>query len=141
MSARSDRDAGRVSVFVAITLLAVFIVIGVSYDGARQLMTMQRAHNLAAEAARSGGQAIDVAAAIDGGPKRLDVDAANAAVNSYRLAAGVTGPAAVIEGNPPEQTITVTVYVTYQPVMLSFFGVEPMQIEATATARPLTDEP
>ncbi|WP_329105204.1 hypothetical protein OG792_31940 [Micromonospora sp. NBC_01699] len=141
MSGRADRDAGRVSVFLAISMLAIFMIIAVSYDGTRRLMAMQRAHNLAAEAARTGGQAIDLGAAIDGGPKRLDVNAAIAAVNGYRAAAGVTGPTPVIEGDPPNQTITVTVQFTYQPILLSAFGMGAVPIEGTATARPLTEEP
>jgi hypothetical protein len=141
MNGRSDRDAGRVSLFLAIAMLAIFTIIGLSYDGTRHLMAMQRAHNLAAEAARTGGQAIDLGAAIDGGPKRLDVNAAIAAVNGYRAAAGVTGPPPVIQGEPPNQTITVTVRFNYQPIMLSAVGVGAIVIEGTATARPLTEEP
>ncbi|MGW4462386.1 hypothetical protein [Micromonospora sp. NPDC004704] len=141
MTGRWDRDAGRVSAFLAIAMLAIFMVVALSYDGTRRLMALQRAHNLAAEAARTGGQAIDLGAAIDGGPKRLDVEAAIAAVNAYRAAAGVGGPPPVIQGEPPNQTITVTVEFDYQPILLSAFGQGAVPIEGTATARPLTDEP
>ncbi|MEV4627925.1 hypothetical protein AB0J90_16720 [Micromonospora sp. NPDC049523] len=141
MSGRWDRDAGRVSAFLAIAILAIFMIVALSYDGTRRLMALQRAHNLAAEAARTGGQAIDLGAAIDGGPKRLDEEAAIAAVNAYRAAAGVDGPPPVIEGEPPDQTITVTVEFDYQPILLRAFGQGAVPITGTATARPLTDEP
>jgi hypothetical protein len=114
------RDAGRVSVFLAIGLFAVFMIIGLSVDGAGQLFAMQRAHNIAAEAARAGGQAIDEGQAIDGGRKVLDPVAAPAAAKAYRNAAGGTGAEPVIDLDG--QAISVDVDLTYEPIMLSFFG-------------------
>lgn len=140
-TAKHDHDAGRVSAFLAIALLAVFMIIGLSFDGAGQLFALQRAHNLAAEAARAGGQAIDEAQAING-ERVIDQAAAIQAVDDYRAAAGVTGPPA---GFPPpgpngEARITVVVELTYQPALLSFFGWEQITVTGEATARLLTEE-
>lgn len=44
-------DAGRVSIFLAVALIGVLAIIGMAFDGAGQLRTLQRAENLAAEAA------------------------------------------------------------------------------------------
>lgn len=136
------RDAGRVSLFLAIALLGVFMIIGLSYDAAGQLNAMRRAQNLAAEAARAGGQEIDQAAAING-EMRLDHVAARQAVDDYRAAAGVTGPPA--EFPPPGpggvETIHVEVVLTYEPALLSFFGWETVTVQGEATARLLTEEP
>ena len=52
-----ERDAGRVSLFLAVSMLGILAIIGMSFDGAGQLRALQRADNLAAEAARAGGQA------------------------------------------------------------------------------------
>lgn len=138
----SERDAGRVSVFLAIALLGVFMIIGLSYDAAGQLSAMQRAQNLAAEAARAGGQEIDQAAAING-EIRLDHVAARRAVDAYRTAAGVTGPPADFPPPGPDgvETIHVEVFLTYEPVLLSFFGWDTVTVRGEATARLLTEEP
>ncbi|MFC4109703.1 pilus assembly protein TadG-related protein [Micromonospora zhanjiangensis] len=127
------------SVFLAIGLFAVFMIIGLSVDGAGQLFAMQRAHNIAAEAARAGGQSIDEGQAIEGGRKVLDPAAAVAAAKAYREAAGATGAEPVVD--PDGQAITVQVDLVYQPVMLRFFGWQrEIVVRETATAR-LLDAP
>ncbi|HEY0700850.1 MAG TPA: hypothetical protein VGD43_23965 [Micromonospora sp.] len=139
-SSDASRDSGRVSVFVAIALFAVLVIIGLVVDGATRLSAMQVADNLAAEAARAGGQAIDEKSAIGGGPKEIDKVAAARAVDRYRRAAGVDGPPPEFPVENGKTLIRVEVVFTYQPVMLSFFGWdEPIEIVGRATANPLTE--
>ncbi|WBB55975.1 pilus assembly protein TadG-related protein [Verrucosispora sp. WMMD573] len=135
-------DAGRVSIFLAVALIGVLAIIGMAFDGAGQLRTLQRAENLAAEAARAGGQAIDRATAIEGGPKRINRREANRAVRSYLAAAGasdftVTFP--VVDG---ETLIRVRVQVTYDRAALGLFGFpNTVTVSGEATARALTGVP
>ncbi|MEJ3742996.1 pilus assembly protein TadG-related protein [Actinomycetes bacterium KLBMP 9797] len=140
MTRRAARDDGRVSIFLAIALAGILIVIGLAYDGAGHLRSLQRAHNLASEAARAGGQAIDVAQAIEGGDKQIDQPAARAAVDAYRAAAGVTGPPATFATGPNgEPLIQVTVIITYDNVFLDVFGFgDTTTVTGTATAGLLT---
>lgn len=91
MTGRRGAESGRVSLFLAVAMTGVLAIVSLAYDGAGQLRTLQRADNLAAEAARSGGQMIDRASAIEGGPKRIDQVAARAAVADYLSAAGEVG--------------------------------------------------
>lgn len=96
-------DDGRVSLFLAAGMIGVLAIIGLAFDGAGQLRSMQRADNLAAEAARTGGQSIDRAKAIEGGPKVIDQVAARAAVSSYLAATEVTASSVefpVVGGRP-----------------------------------------
>lgn len=149
MTAGRGADSGRVSVFLAIALVAVLAVIGLTFDGSAGLRMTQRAENLAAEAARAGGQEIDLARAVDGGVKTIDPAAATAAAFRYldsvtlpenvrlsRSARQVPGP----DGGPPTR-LEVTVILTYQPVMLSLFGAGEVTATGTATARLLTESP
>lgn len=133
-------DRGRVSIFLAIALAGILIIIGLSFDGAGHLRALQRAHNLASEAARAGGQAIDVAQAIEGGTKEIDKPAAQAAVDAYRAAAGVTGPPPTFSTGPDgEPLIEVQVVITYDNVFLDLFGfADTTTVTGTATAVLLT---
>ncbi|MFI7604656.1 pilus assembly protein TadG-related protein [Micromonospora sp. NPDC049366] len=135
-------DAGRVSIFLAVAMVGVLALIGLSFDGAGQLRTLQRADNLAAEAARAGGQAIDRATAIAGGPKRIDQPQARAAVADYLAAvdtAGHTVSFPVVDG---ETLVSVRVEVTYHRSMLGLFGFpDTVTVTGEATARALTGAP
>ena len=139
---RPGRDGGRVSAFLAVAMLGVFMIIGLSFDATGQLNAMRRAQNVAAEAARAGGQEIDQAAAINGEMK-LDHVAASQAVDDYRTAAGVTGPPAEFPASGADgvETIRVEVVLTYEPALLSFFGWDTVTVRGEATARLLTEEP
>lgn len=84
MTLRSGRhrDSGGISILLAICLTAVLMVIGLSVDGGGVMRTTQRADDIAAEAARVGGQAINVQAAIAGSPHLLDTRDSGAAVTA-----------------------------------------------------------
>ncbi|MEV4490972.1 hypothetical protein AB0K04_12730 [Micromonospora coxensis] len=136
------RDEGRVSLFLAVTMAGVLAIIGVAYDGAGQLRSLQRADNLAAEAARSGGQAVDRARAIEGGPKEIDEADARAAVRDYLAAAGVTRYRVTFPVVGGEKQIQVRVTVTYRRHMLGLFGMDStVTVSGEATARALTEAP
>ncbi|MEU6021165.1 pilus assembly protein TadG-related protein [Micromonospora sp. NPDC047134] len=135
-------DAGRVSIFLAVALVGVLAIIGMAFDGAGQLRTLQRAENLAAEAARAGGQAIDRAAAIEGGPKQINQRQARRAVADYLAAAGASGHTVSFPVVDGETQIQVRVTVTYHRAMLGFFGFSnTVTVSGEATARPLTGLP
>ncbi|WP_091090681.1 hypothetical protein [Micromonospora nigra] len=135
-------DGGRVSIFLAVALFGVLAVIGMSFDGAGQLRSLQRADNLAAEAARAGGQAIDRATAIEGGPTRIDQAQARRAVAGYLAAAGATGHSVSFPVVDGETLIQVRVTVTYHRAVLGLFGFDDtVTVSGEATARPLTGAP
>ncbi|WBC10878.1 hypothetical protein [Micromonospora sp. WMMA1947] len=143
MTGRRAAENGRVSLFLAVAMTGVLAIISLAYDGAGQLRTLQRADNLAAEAARAGGQMIDRARAIEGGPKRIDQVAARAAVAAYLDAAGGVRDHEVdfpVVG--AETRIRVRVQITYSRDLLGLFGVQNTAIvSGEATARALTGPP
>ncbi|GAA4566011.1 hypothetical protein GCM10023176_15300 [Micromonospora coerulea] len=143
MTGWTARESGRVSLFLAAAMTGVLVIIGLAYDGAGQLRSLQRADDLAAEAARSGGQVIDRARAIEGGLKQIDEPGARAAVDTYLAAAGgvldhdVSFP--VVDG---EKQIQVRVRITYRRAMLGLFGFgTTVTVTGEATARALTGAP
>ncbi|MDR7278858.1 pilus assembly protein TadG-related protein [Catenuloplanes atrovinosus] len=141
----AERDRGRVSIFLAIALFAVLVMIGLSFDAAGRLRTQQRADNLAAEAARAGGQQIDVAQAMSAGLKVVDMAAAADAAVDYLDRAGVEGDATwVTQGEGCADTarcLRVDVQMTYDMVMLPIFGFpQQVTVNGSATAELLTDE-
>lgn len=136
----SGPDAGRVSLFLAVALIGVLAIIGLAYDGAGQLRSMQRADNLAAEAARAGGQAVDLGQLLNDGSTVLDQAAARTAVGNYLVSvAGVTRwdtEFGTVDGN---STLTVTLDLDYDTVFLDLFGfADNITVPGTATATLLT---
>ncbi|MET8201741.1 pilus assembly protein TadG-related protein [Micromonospora taraxaci] len=132
-------EHGRVSIFLAVTMIGVLAIIGLSFDGAGQLRTLQRAQNLAAEAARAGGQAIDRATAIEGGPKRIDQKEAVKAVGSYLAVAGTAGHTVSFPQVDGETRIRVTVTITYHRSMLGpFVSGKTVTVTGEATASAIT---
>jgi hypothetical protein len=143
MTRRPGRESGRVSLFLAAALAGVLVIIALAYDTAGQLRSVRRADDLAAEAARSGGQVIDRARAIEGGPKEIDEAGARVAVADYlRAAGGVrdhTVDFPVVDG---EKQIQVRVRISYRRDLLGLFGFgNTVTVTGEATARALTGAP
>jgi hypothetical protein len=135
-------EHGRVSIFLAVTMVGVLAIIGLSFDGAGQLRTLQRAQNLAAEAARAGGQAIDRATAIEGGPTRINEPEARKAVASYLAAVNTASHTVNFPEVDGEILIQVTVSITYQRSMLGpFIQDKTVTVTGEATARAITATP
>ncbi|MFR9777231.1 hypothetical protein ACL02O_14375 [Micromonospora sp. MS34] len=143
MSGWTGRESGRVSLFLAAALAGVLMIIGMAYDTAGQLRSVQRADDLAAEAARSGGQVIDRARAIEGGPKVIDEAGARVAVADYlRAAGGVRGHDVSFPVVGGEKQIRVRVRITYRRELLGLFGFRnTVTVSGEATARALTGAP
>ncbi|AVT33314.1 hypothetical protein C6361_32080 [Plantactinospora sp. BC1] len=137
---RLGPDSGRVSLFLAVALIGVLAIIGLAYDGAGQLRTMQRADNLAAEAARAGGQAIDLGQLLLDGTTLLDQPAARTAVGNYLASVdGVERWEVDFAVAGDNSTLTVNLELDYDTVFLDLFGfADNITVPGTATATLLT---
>jgi len=131
MTRKLDDDHGGISAFTAVAIAAVVMLIGLAVDVSGQIRAVARADNVAAEAARAGGQALNTLKAIQGGNKELDPDAAVAAATDYLADAGATGTVTV---DPDLLHLTVTAEIVYQPAFLGAFGYPATTVSATATA-------
>ena len=129
MTRRRD-ERGSVTIWLALTSFVMMMLVGLAVDLGGQVHAQQRAHDLAAQAARTGGQRVQPAPAIQGHYLRVDHAAARGAAQQYLAAAGVSGTVDV-----SADTMTVTVADTYRPRFLSLLGINRLQVTGTATAR------
>lgn len=129
------RDTGRVSVFLAVATFGVLAVIGVAADVPGLWRAMLYASNVATEAARAGGQAIDIDNTAATGQHHVDPTAAEDAAQNYLNSADVDGTITISDDLTE---ITVDVTYTYEPQILGLFGLGPQEVTATHTATLLT---
>ncbi|MFD8947683.1 hypothetical protein ACFV0B_02325 [Streptomyces xanthophaeus] len=108
-------DRGAMSLFVLVTVVALFAVAALVYDGAGKLRALTHAEGVAHEAARAGGQAVDAGKAISGGGVSVDRNAAVAAARTYLSREGVSGSVTVSEDGG---SLQVTVTESYHAIFL-----------------------
>lgn len=130
--AKPTRDErGSVSVWLALTTLALVISIGIAVDLSGHVHAQQRARNIAAQAARTGAQEVTASDAIRGHTPRVDSTAAHRAAATYLSRAGVTGTVTVRAGG----YLDVTVTDSYTPMFLTSLGVGTLTVTGESTAR------
>ncbi|MFI9772131.1 TadE/TadG family type IV pilus assembly protein [Streptomyces sp. NPDC052415] len=118
-------DAGGITVFVAVCVIALIGIIGVAVDGGSKMRATERADYVAGEAARAGGQAIDPAEAISGTAIVADPQDAAAAAQAYLRSAGATGTVSV---SGDGKTLTVDVTGSYDTKFLSVVGIGSLSV-------------
>ena len=130
MSHRRD-ECGSITVWLALASFVMIFLVGLAVDLGGQVHAHERAHDLAAQAARAGGEEVEGGAAVQGRDLAVDPAAARTAAQRYLDAAGVSGTVAITNGN----TITVTVHDSYDPRFLGAIGINHLDVTGTATAR------
>ncbi|HYN57041.1 MAG TPA: pilus assembly protein TadG-related protein [Motilibacterales bacterium] len=128
---RPHADDGAVTLFVAIAMLGLLALAGLVVDGGAKVRAVQRADRVAAEAARAAGQALDLAAVLEGTDVRVDRRAALVAAESYLRDSGVEGSARVIDGG---SGIAVTTTASAPTVFLGLIGVPEFTVRGSAEA-------
>ena len=129
LTAGNDRDTGSVTVFMAITMAGLLVLVGLVADGGAKLRAAQRADAIAAEAARTAGQVIDLPTAVSSSEIRVDRQGAVAAANAYLTAAGASGTATV---SPNGQRLKVTVTTSAPTVFLGLIGINTLTVTGHA---------
>jgi Flp pilus assembly protein TadG len=127
-----DRESGSVTLFFVVAALALFAMIGLVVDGGTKIRAAQQADALAAEAARAGGQAITVPAAVRGDTALAQPAQAVQAAQSYLRDNALSGSVRVTDGG---RRIVVHVSVARPTVFLGLIGVTSMTVEGNAQAR------
>ena len=131
MTRRTRDERGSISIWMVTASFVMMMLVGLAVDLGGQVHAKQRAHNIAAEAARTGGEQIEAAPAIEGRYVSVDITAARTAAEQYLAAAGVDGTVTVTGGD----TIHVAVTDTYAPTFLSFIGIGDLTVTSDASAR------
>lgn len=127
MSTPAER--GSVTLFVSITVAGLLVLVGLVVDGGGKVRAAQHASRVAAEAGRAAGQQIDVRAAIEGRPLRVDVPAAVEAARRYLRAAQVSGQVIV---SSDRRRITVEVTTSERTVFLGLVGISELTAHGSA---------
>lgn len=128
--ARPGGESGSVSAWTAVISAVLIVSAGLAVDLGAQATAHQRAYDLAAQAARTGGQAI-AGTTAGGDDLTLDRASALAAANGYLTAVHADGHASVTGPT----TISVTVTETYEPTLLAILGVDTLTASASAEVR------
>jgi len=66
MTHRTRGERGSISIWLAVSSFVMMMLVGLAVDLGGQVHAKQRAHNIAAEAARTGGEQVQAAPAIKG---------------------------------------------------------------------------
>ncbi|GGD24446.1 TadE/TadG family type IV pilus assembly protein [Nocardioides daphniae] len=131
MTQRKRDEDGSISLWMATASFVMIVLVGLAVDLGGQVHAKQRALNVAAEAARTGGQQVQPAPAIAGQHVRIDTAPARTAAQQYLAAADVTGTVTIVGGD----TVRVAVTDTYAPKFLGLMGIGTLTVTADASAR------
>src|SRR5664279_518697 len=116
-------EGGGIAFLMLGTAVALLMVLGLVLDGSAKAHALDRANQLAYEAARAGLQTVNPS--ISG----VDAVAVDADVENYLAAHGVSGTAAIAD-----QQVLVEVTITEPTKMLSMVGVDSMTVTGHGTA-------
>ncbi|WP_043650868.1 pilus assembly protein TadG-related protein [Cellulosimicrobium cellulans] len=128
---RGGRERGSVTVWLVMAAFIMVIFFGVAIDLTGQANAQQRVHDIAAQAARAGGQQLNEAQAVRGLGVKADPYAAAQAARTYLAASGVEGTVSVEGGT----TVNVRTSDVYTTKILSIIGIGSMRVTGEAEAR------
>lgn len=128
---RRPNERGSISIWVVTATIVMMTLVGLAVDLGGQVHAQQRAHDVAAQAARAGGQEVEAAPAVEGRYVALDTAAARRAAEQYLAAAGVEGTVTITGGT----TLVVRVTDIYEPTFLSMVGIGDLTVTGDASAR------
>ncbi|WP_414943842.1 hypothetical protein [Amycolatopsis sp. cmx-11-32] len=116
------RDAGSVSVMIAVLVPALLLVLALVVDGSARLRAIARADALAAEAARAANTAVDTRGPTVG----IDTATAARAASDYLARAGHPGQVTILGPRAVRVTVTLT-----EPAPIGLLG---GSVQSTGTA-------
>ena len=128
---RRHNERGSISIWVVTATIVMMTLVGLAVAPGGQVHAQQRAHDVAAQAARAGGQQVEAAPAVEGRYVALDTAAARRAAEQYLAAAGVEGTVTITGGT----TLVVRVTDISEPTFLSMVGIGDLTVTGDASAR------
>lgn len=129
---RLSGERGSVSVWLAVGLPTIMMFFGLAVDASSQISTMQRAHDLAAQAARIGGQQINTTDIQQGRSNiTLNNSQAVAAARTYLAGSDATSSSVQIRNG----RIVVDVTLTYRTRFLGLIGINQIRVSGESDAR------
>lgn len=126
---RRSRDRGSITLWAVTSAFSMIAIVGIAADLGGHAVAEQSARSVAFEAARSGGQQLNLDLLARTGQAETDPYQAASAARAYLASAGVTGNVAV-NGD----SITVTVVDTYDCLFLTVIGFTSLPVSGQASA-------
>ena len=124
-----DRERGSVAVWAITAAMTLTLLVGLAVALGGQVYAKQRAQDIAAQAARAGGQQLHPGTAIRGQGAVLDPAAATAAARAYLAAVpDVTGTATVHD----ETLVVADTSSTYTTKFLRLIGITSLTVTGHA---------
>ncbi|MGH9080721.1 MAG: pilus assembly protein TadG-related protein [Acidimicrobiales bacterium] len=121
-------DGGSVTAFVALLLVAMFVLMGLVLDGGSAINAQQAALDEAEQAARAGAGALSVDA-LRAGSLQIDQQAAVKTAEAFTVAAGHPGTATVSGG-----AVNVEIHYRIATDILGIVGITSLPVSASASA-------
>ena len=130
MRTRLMGERGSVTIWLVLAAAAMTMIVGLVVDLGGKVHAMQRARDVAAQAARAAGEQVTVASAMRGDRVGVAPAAAAQAARRYLAAAHMQGTVTFVSPT----TLRVQVSDSYQPIFLTLLGVGSMRVDGEATA-------
>jgi Flp pilus assembly protein TadG len=125
---RESSQDGSISAFVALLLVAVFVLMGLVVDGGSALSARQAAADEAEQAARAGAGALSVDA-LRLSSVQIDQAEAVDAAEEFTVAAGHPGTATA-----SSDTVNVQIHYRIRTDVLGIVGIDSLPVSASASA-------
>jgi Flp pilus assembly protein TadG len=129
--ANRDKERGSVTLWMVTAAMAMIILVGLAVDLGGQVLTRQHVNNVAAQAARAGGQQLQASRAIRGQEVRADPTLASAAARAYLAASDVNGTVQ-LRGST---AVVVHTSATYHTRFLGVIGIDQVPVTGSAESR------
>lgn len=126
-------DRGSVTVFTTVVCMGLFAFVGLAVDGGEALAAKTQALGQAADAARAGAQALNLADLRHHAVITLDPAAADRAALAYLNTQAAHGTA-----HANGQQVSVTVTRTVPTLFLGLIGIHALTVTATGAAHAVT---
>jgi Flp pilus assembly protein TadG len=121
-------EEGSVTAFVALLMVAMFVLLGLVVDGGSAVSAQQSALDEAEQAARAGAGALSVDA-LRSGSIQIDQQTAVATAEAFTVAAGHPGTATVSGG-----AVRVEIHYRIATDILGVVGITSLPVSASASA-------
>lgn len=125
----SKGEEGSVTLFCCVAAIGLFALVGLVVDGGAKVRAVQRADQIAAEAGRAGGQAINVRAAITGTTPVIDSKRAISTAQAFLVSQGASGTVRVVDGG---RALVVDVTTSAPTAFLGLVGVNSFTVHGSA---------
>lgn len=129
-------EHGSVSLFLSVTAVGVFMMIGLAYDGSGKMRTALETSHVAQEAARAGTQELD-ARVILGEELTMDPARATDAINRFVRDTHSGARVSNIRFMDGNRRVRVELTNDYDPVFLNSIGIGRMRVSGSAEAAPV----